>query len=770
MKNTPLVLLIIWSCLNVFDLKAQWSDERLCYDYIVAQDGSGDFLTVQEAIDAVPYYRLKETKILIKRGVYKEKITIPGSKNFVTLVGEDAQNTILTYDDFAQKKNAFGENIGTSGTASVFVYGNDFKAFRISFENTAGPVGQAVAAYVLGDRAIFCDCRFLGFQDTLYAAGIGVRQYYENCYIEGTTDFIFGSATAWFENCTIHCKKHSYIAAANTPEYIRYGYIFNNCTITGDEGLSKVFLGRPWRPYSMTVYMNSYLPDFILPEGWDNWRKASNEKTVRYAEYNNYGPGASTENRVDWIRVLTDEEATEFTLEKVMAGDDDWLPVVNQSDTLAIVAFPGAEGAGKYTTGGRGGKTYFVTSLEDTEEGNKETREGTLRWCVKQKGAKTILFRVAGIIHLKKALEIRSDVTIAGQSAPGDGICIADNMVQLKGDNIIIRYLRFRMGDLTNVEGDAFNGVRNRNIMIDHCSMSWATDELASFYDNENFTMQWCILSESLRKSVHTKGEHGYGAIWGGKKASYHHNLLAHHDSRNPRMCGSRYSGLPELELVDFRNNVVYNWGQNSGYSGEGGRYNFVNNYYQAGPGSSNKNRIFQPNADDGKYEQEKGVWGSFYVNGNFMGDYPEVTADNSLGFQPSPKSKDKRELLVNEEFSVPEVITQSAKEAFLLVLQQAGANLKRDKTDKRIIKEVSKKQTPQKSKDKTTILGLINSQSEVGGWDEYSFKTNQLPLDDNRDGIPDDWLKKNFPDKKATDYNEEGYTFLEVYLNEIIK
>lgn len=427
-------------------------------------------------------------------------------------------------------------------------------------------------------------------------------------------------------------------------------------------------------------------------------------------------------------------------------------------------AFPGAEGGGMYAMGGRGGKVYYVNSLEDTKEGDKATGEGTLRWCLDREGPKTILFKVAGIIRLKSLLNIRSNTTIAGQSAPGDGICIADNYVKIAGDNIIVRFVRFRLGDLLTVENDAFTGRGFSDIIIDHCSMSWATDECASFYDNKNFTMQWCILSESLTRSVHVKGSHGYGGIWGGQRATFHHNLLAHHDSRNPRMCGSRYTGDADAELVDFRNNVIYNWGSNSGYAGEGGSYNIVGNYYKPSQYSSNRDRIFAPNADDGGNKQQEGVWGKFYVADNFMHGDRAVTVDNTLGFQPKPATKDKSELLVAAPFDTPLVTTHTAKQAYDLVLKCAGASMRRDATDTRVVNEVAKGRTPVKTTDPTskTRPGLIDSQREVGGWDTYSFKPEDV-------ATPDAWLTANHPGKSLNDIAPDGYTYLEAWLNGLV-
>ncbi|GAB6012982.1 pectate lyase family protein [Viscerimonas tarda] len=440
-----------------------------------------------------------------------------------------------------------------------------------------------------------------------------------------------------------------------------------------------------------------------------------------------------------------------------------------QAQTLA---FPGAEGGGMYTTGGRGGEVYYVNTLEDNNEGNEALKEGSLRWCLKHDKAKTILFKVAGIIRLKDVLRISSNTTIAGQSAPGKGICIADNTSKVDGDNVIIRYIRFRMGDLSGgeVQDDALSGLRHKNIIIDHCSMSWSTDECASFYNNENFTLQWCILAESLRGSVHKKGNHGYGGIWGGYKASFHHNLLAHHDSRNPRMCGSRYTNRPDLELVDFRNNVIFDWGINSGYAGEGGSYNFINNYYKPTETSLARDRIFSPNADDGTNKQIAGVWGVFYLSGNYMDGSEAVTKDNTLGLQPRPATKDKKELLATAAFEVPYVNTDDAQTAYRKVLAGAGASYRRDKDDERVMHETLNGLSPVRaSGNQKTKPGHIDSQNDVGGWDDYTYTPDEVAVDADIDGIPDCWLKACYPAKKATDKDENGYTYLEVYLNSIV-
>ncbi|AHM58497.1 pectin methylesterase [Flammeovirgaceae bacterium 311] len=294
------------------------------YDFVVAKDGSGDFAKVQEAIMAVPDFRKNTTTIFIKSGVYKEKLILPASKTGVRMVGEDVHKTIITNDDFAQKKNRFGEEMGTTGSSGFFVFGDSFIAENITFENSAGPVGQAVAVRVDGDKVIFNNCRFLGNQDTLYPHGKESRQYYKNCYIEGTTDFIFGWSTAVFEGCEIFCKKGgNYITAASTEEGEPYGFVFLNCRITGNAPDDSYYLGRPWRPYAKTVFINSQLGDHIKPEGWHNWDKPDAEKTSFYAEYGSKGPGAAPQKRVSWSHQLSQQSLRDYSLNAIFG---DWNP------------------------------------------------------------------------------------------------------------------------------------------------------------------------------------------------------------------------------------------------------------------------------------------------------------------------------------------------------------------------------------------------------------------------------------------------------------
>ncbi|GAB4030593.1 pectinesterase family protein [Spirosoma jeollabukense] len=295
----------------------------------VAQDGSGDYRTVQAALDAIPAENKNRIIIRIRKGIYKEKLKLDSTQHFVTLIGEDKVSTILTYDDYSGKMGPDGVKFRTYTSSSFSIFGNDFRAENLTFENTSGPVAQAVAAYITGDRAVFVNCRFLGFQDTLYTGmpeQYG-RQYYKDCYVEGTIDFIFGSATAVFDNCTIFSKQpETYITAAATPKGKSFGFVFLACRLTSNSSRASVYLGRPWRDFARTVFLRCQLGDHIKPEGWHNWDKPTAEKTVLYAEYRSKGPGAAPSQRVSWSKQLPTEAARSYTVDNVLAGSDHWKP------------------------------------------------------------------------------------------------------------------------------------------------------------------------------------------------------------------------------------------------------------------------------------------------------------------------------------------------------------------------------------------------------------------------------------------------------------
>lgn len=445
--------------------------------------------------------------------------------------------------------------------------------------------------------------------------------------------------------------------------------------------------------------------------------------------------------------------------------------------TQAITpAFPGAEGGGMYTTGGRGGAVYYVNTLADNSTGNTTTHEGSLRWCLNQTGKRTILFKVSGLITLASDLSIsKGDVTIAGQTAPGDGICLRYYPTYVGSNNVIIRYMRFRLGDTALQEDDAIWGRNQNNIMLDHCSMSWCVDECASFYSNKNLTMQWCLLAESLRNSIHGKGAHGYGGIWGGENVTYHHNMLIHHDSRNPRFNGWKRSGLSYSttvaeERMDYRNNVVYNWGGNSTYGGEAaGKYNMVNNYYKYGPATSAKSRLVQADVDTSKAIYPR--HGKYYLSGNYVHNYAAITADNKLGLY-NKTGFPLDTVIVTTPYACNPVTTHSAIMAFEKVLAFVGCSLKRDTVDGRLVQE-AKAGTYTYTGSNGSTKGLIDTQSDVGGWPTYN--ATAAPVDTDIDGMPDAWEIANglnpnsAADGNAFTLSTEGYTNLEVYLNSLV-
>ena len=452
------------------------------------------------------------------------------------------------------------------------------------------------------------------------------------------------------------------------------------------------------------------------------------------------------------------------------------IPNAPAADTPSVPAFPGAEGYGAITRGGRGGQVILVTNLKDSGP-------GSLREAVETEGPRIVIFTVSGTITLESSLRISHPyITIAGQTAPGDGICLRRYPLLINASEVIIRYIRVRLGDETDNEADAISGRYHKNIILDHVSASWSIDETVSIYYCENVTIQWCLISESLYFAGHAKGAHGFGGIWGSNYSTYHHNLLAHHSSRNPRFAsGCGYN--------DFRNNVIYNWGYNSVYGGEkehasDERFNFtvvnmVANYFKPGPATRPGHttyRIVNPSSsgsDDG--------FGKWHVENNFVYGNHVVTAKNwSAGVQPEGRSPyGPHPGRLHRPFESIPINQQTAEKAYLAVLESAGASLpKRDSIDARIVDETRNgyatyegKTYKQKARisDKSKKSGIIDSQKDVGGWPE--LKSLPAPHDSDKDGMPDEWEKQyGFDPSDASnsskDKDGDGYTNIEEYLN----
>ncbi|WP_346863443.1 pectate lyase [uncultured Draconibacterium sp.] len=440
------------------------------------------------------------------------------------------------------------------------------------------------------------------------------------------------------------------------------------------------------------------------------------------------------------------------------------------------LAFPTAEGYGKYTVGGRGGEVFEVTNLNDSGE-------GSLRAAVDASGPRTVVFQVSGNIELESPITIRNPfVTIAGQTAPGDGICLKNHPLNIDADQVIVRYIRVRPGDVSGNDYDAISSRYTKHVILDHLSASWSVDETMSVYHCDSITVQWCIVSESMFNSNHIKGAHGFGGIWGSNYGTYHHNLITHHGSRNPRMAsGSGYT--------DYRNNVLYNWGYNTCYGGENqqngnpkfafSQFNLVANYYKPGPATQPGEvsyRICNPSMRNTTED-----FGKWYVADNVIEGNKEVTADNwNRGVQPSGGEANLQFVKLEKPWTAMPINQQTASEAFELVLENAGATLpKRDPIDTRISKEAkggyatfegSSYKQNKSIADQSKKTGIIDTQKDVGGWPV--LKSLPAPLDTDLDGMPDSWEKKNgLNPNDASDRNkvaENGYTMLEIYLNDI--
>ena len=511
--------------------------------------------------------------------------------------------------------------------------------------------------------------------------------------------------------------------------------------------------------------------------------------------------------------VVGDSKSAGATLEAKTAGEDD--PGVDPGTDPTIAyeefgipeaeedgiagAFPGAEGGGMFATGGRGGKILHVTTLEDSNA------EGTLRWACTQNYPRIIVFDVAGTIALKSQLQInRDNCTIAGQTAPGDGICLKNYTFRISASNVIVRFIRCRMGDEEKTEDDAIQVMSHgdqtspdkyHDIIIDHCSVSWSTDECASFYGMKDFTFSWNIVSESLRASVHGKGNHGYGGIWGGTNATYHHNLLAHHDSRNPRLDHDYVSH--QKGPVTISNNVVYNWGGNTCYGGESSsnngtdyrKYNFVGNYYKPGPVTPSSHRwLIQPTTSCSNCGGTI-LPGHFYMNDNVLYGVNDVTSNNwkagkNTGVGVYISESDAAKIKADSPYECNAMSLHSANDAFTAVTTYAGASFAKDAIDARVQQEtINGKATYNGSNGSKN--GLIDTQTDVddgtwvNGWPVYKATEEQISAlrDADSDGIPntveDAWgLNKSDP-KDASAFTldpDKRYTNLEMYLHYLVK
>jgi len=445
------------------------------------------------------------------------------------------------------------------------------------------------------------------------------------------------------------------------------------------------------------------------------------------------------------------------------------------AQALSVPAFPGAEGHGSVTRGGRGGAVIAVTTLDDAGP-------GSLRAAVEAKGPRIVVFRTAGTITLESRLTISNPyITIAGQTAPGDGVALRKYPIHIDADEVVIRYIRVRLGGESGDDSDAISSRYHKNIILDHVSASWSIDETVSLYHGENVTVQWSLISESLYQSNHVKGHHGFGGIWGSNYSTYHHNLLAHHSSRNPRFasgCG----------YTDHRNNVIFNWGINSAYGGEKQQQgnpkfshcviNMVGNYYKPGPATipgEVSHRVANPSSRD-----EAADFGQWFIAGNFMHGNPAVTRENWKGaVQPQHGDTHVSVLKLDEPWPAMPIHEQSAEEAYSDVLRDAGATLpQRDELDRRIVEETRRGEATYEGTgykenhpeiDASKPSGIIDSPDDVGGWPELA--SSPAPPDSDKDGMPDDWEEKFGLDPRtaadpALDGDRDGYTDVEEYLN----
>ena len=785
----------------------------------VAKDGTGHFTTIQEAVDAAPDG--EATTILVKAGTYEERVSIgtkqrPSTKQ-LSLIGDGAGETIIS-SDLGKNPN----NTSIEKTAALAVYADDFYAEGITLRNTSGKTGgQALALFVSGDRQTYYRCHIRGYQDT-HRTKKQTRSYFRDCLIEGATDFIYAGGTAWFEQCTLNCIANGYITApeditiwADGPSGQRLwlGFIFNKCRINGDGiGKNSMYLGRPWGSEKCgSIFLDCNLGDVVRPEGWTTMGDNTGEQSF-FAEYrstNGDGTPADVSGRVAWSHQMTDADyralmtwhavdsvfmkrtgnAVSFDPEAVIAARhalavDDYAPVEQR-----LLAFPTARGFGKFASGGRGGKVVEVTNLDDSGE-------GSLRWALTEAGREdaTIVFRVSGTITLNSDIRAKlRNVTIAGQTAPGDGILYRGGKLNLGGsDNFIMRNIRGRIGlkdDQTFIKGGSIGIENANNFIIDHCCFGWSGEENMTVYDNHFTTVQWTIVHEGLYDAGHQKGNRSYGDQWGGSPATFHHNLLAHNYNRSSRINGASNESQDRNVFVEYYNNVNYNWGKkNSCYGGENEagphsthECNFVGNYYKPGPSTPSGSFFMQiSNNRKGKTSTGPSLW---FFHGNKMEGNTAADSDNWKAVDNNTQytvEQLRRDTLLypsafypsKNAFDYDDYMTpvETADAAYASVLARVGT-IRRDAVEQRIVDEVATKTAHYKGST-LNKAGFIDSPADAEGWPTYDSGTPYA--DNDHDGMDDAWEREHGLDPTDGEdgkrvYSAEGYTALEIFLNSLM-
>lgn len=856
----------------------------------VNPDGSGDYATIQSAIDAIPAGG--RGIIHIAPGIYEENIYAGRKgepKKFISLIGDDPLTTILT-----SSVSRGGTSTATyADCAALCVMTPCFYAENLTIRNTAGNVGQAEALYTNGDAHIFRNCIISGFQDT-YKANVGNRGYFYGCTIEGATDFIYDGGLEWFDNCRINCLEGGHYITAPAESMmpmtkVMYpqlsadvfypGLFFRNCDIAAADGVAtgSYYLGRPWKETSGAMFIECRLGNHISPAGWSAWNGAENSSSLyEYHSVDATGNYADVTSRASFSRQATAEEVKDYfnpsflfakaskvafdpaaTLTAITAPADFVITTdgftwtadpkavahivykngsfaaitdkaeyisgydssaaytvkslsrsgvtsdeVSVSETEPLLAFPTAEGFGKYTTGGRGGEVVKVTSLAD------DGSEGTLRWAFNQhKGTPiTIVFEVSGNIALNSELRVnRADWTLAGQTAPGDGIMITRNKVNLGGStNFIVRNVRFRIGQKDaagNIIADNACGAENcSDFIFDHCTFGWSVEENMNTADSHFLTVQYSIVHEGLYDAGHSKGVRGYGCQWGGSPATYHHNLLANNQSRSCRFNGAR--GEDHVVFIEYVNNVNYNYGKDGGcYGGENTapitdynglnsahECNFINNYYRPGAASSASSLTFFTSsyARDGAKSWAPAKW---FVSGNIAHGFDAITADNWKGVKAegypladirtdsriTPATPYYKYTLAGpvgsytpQRFMLADF--QSANDAFNTVIASAGT-VNRDVVEARIAAEAAAGTSTYGGAGIGQGKGIIDTEADAEGFPVYTTDYS-VPVDTDGDGMPDAWENSVGLDPAVADNNKlnaDGYTALEVYLSSLM-